>query len=233
MGLFKKNKPTQQPEMFAQPISNNSPLDMAMSLKNQGYSNNQIIQTLQSQGFNSQQIFDTINMMQPGNIPAGPINQQGDIPGNMQMPQNFPQNEQEMPEQGFVPENQEQSIEPPHKEFHHINSGFDESKEKIEEMAEAIIDEKWEELVKTINKIIEWKEKVETNLNKIEQEIVDIKEGFSQLHSSVIGKISEYDKNIVNVGTEVKAMEKVFEKILPTFTENVSELKRMVKGNKK
>ena len=67
---------------------------------------------------------------------------------------------------------------------------------------------------------------------KIKQEIKDIRENFNQLHSSIIGKINEYDKNIIDVGTEVKAMEKVFEKVLPTFTENVSELKRIVKNSK-
>jgi prefoldin subunit 5 len=111
--------------------------------------------------------------------------------------------------------------------------GRDGSKERIEEMAEAIIDEKWEELVKSINKIIEWKEKMDGSINKIQQEITDMKENFDRLHSSVVGKIDEYDKNIVNVGTEVKAMEKVFEKALPAFTENVGELRRIVKSAKK
>jgi len=109
----------------------------------------------------------------------------------------------------------------------------DGSREKIEEMAEAIIDEKWEELVKSINKIIEWKSKVESNLNKVEQEIRDLKDNFSKLQNSIIGKINEYDKNIVNVGSEVKAMSQVFEKVLPTFTENVAELRRIVKSSPK
>ena len=78
----------------------------------------------------------------------------------------------------------------------------------------------------------EWKEKVESQLSKIEQDIKNVKENFNGLQASIVGKINEYDKNIVNVGTEVKAMEKVFEKVLPTFTENVSELKRIVNKKK-
>jgi len=42
-----------------------------------------------------------------------------------------------------------------------------------------------------------------------------------------IGKISEYDKNITDVGVEIKAMEKVFQKVLPTFTENVNKIDRL------
>ena len=55
----------------------------------------------------------------------------------------------------------------------------------------------------------------------------------NSLNRSMMGKISEYDKNISNVGTEIKAMEKVFEKVLPSLTENVNKLERMSKSAKK
>ena len=47
-----------------------------------------------------------------------------------------------------------------------------------------------------------------------------------------MGKISQYDSNITDVGTEIKAMEKVFQKILPNLTENVNKLDRMTKSSK-
>ena len=52
------------------------------------------------------------------------------------------------------------------------------------------------------------------------------------LTKSIMGKIQSYDQNIVDVGTEIKAMEKVFQKVLPTLTENVNKLDRMAKGYK-
>ncbi len=218
MGLFgkKKEKEASEPQIPGEigppggmPAS--SPTEAVASMKQQGLTNNQIIQELQGQGYNPQQIFDAINKVDPANVPAGPVDMgaapQGEVP---------------------YPGESNEGMPPPVS-----SSGFDENKEKIEEMAEAIIDEKWEELVKSINKIVEWKEKIEGNINKIEQEIKDMKESYNHLHSSIIGKINEYDKNIVNVGTEVKAMEKVFEKVLPSFTENIGELKRIVKSAKK
>ena len=45
-------------------------------------------------------------------------------------------------------------------------------------------------------------------------------------------KVSEYDKNITDVGIEIKAMEKVFEKVLPSLTENVNKLDRLAKSSK-
>jgi hypothetical protein len=74
---------------------------------------------------------------------------------------------------------------------------------------------------------VEWKDKTETRIASIEQGVKDLKSEFDSLHRGVLGKIGEYDQNIVNIGTEIKAMERVFQKVLPTFTENVNELTRV------
>jgi hypothetical protein len=57
----------------------------------------------------------------------------------------------------------------------------------------------------------------------------DLKKNFDSWHGSILGKVSEYDHNIVNLGVEIKAMEKVFQKILPTLTDSVNELSRISK----
>ena len=96
-----------------------------------------------------------------------------------------------------------------------------------EELIEAIIDEKWNELLKDVNKIIEWKNQTETRVTTIKQEIKDMKDQFDKLHQALLGKIGEYDKHILDIGTEIQSMEKVFAKVLPVFTQNVSELSRI------
>jgi prefoldin subunit 5 len=93
-----------------------------------------------------------------------------------------------------------------------------------EELIETIIEEKWNELIKDINKIISWKDRTEQKVQQLEQQFSDLKNQFDELHRAVIGKIGEYDKNILNVGAEVKAMEKVFSNVLPIFVNNVKEL---------
>ena len=49
----------------------------------------------------------------------------------------------------------------------------------------------------------------------------------------MLEKVGEYDKHIGDVGTEVKALEKVFQKVLPGFIENVSELSRITEEMKR
>ena len=102
-----------------------------------------------------------------------------------------------------------------------------------EELIEAMIDEKWNELLKDINKVIDWKNSTESRIGAMEQQFSDLKDSFDRLHEAIIGKIGDYDRNILNVSSEIKAMEKVFSKVLPVFTKNVSELNRVTVALKK
>ena len=101
------------------------------------------------------------------------------------------------------------------------------SREEIEEIAEAIVEEKWKEKEIEINKILEWKDEVTTQLTQLKQQVIDLKTSFDSLHKGMLGKISEYDENLTNVGTEIKAMEKVFSKVLPSLTDSVNKLGRI------
>jgi len=125
--------------------------------------------------------------------------------------QQMPMQQQGMPQMPIPPPKQEPAID----------------RERIQEVAEAIIDEKWNELLKDINKMIEWKERADSKMIKIEQDIENLKANFESLHTGILGKISEYDQNLNEVGTEIKAMEKVFQKVLPTLTDNVNKLSRI------
>ena len=217
LGKKKREEPLDVPvpSLEMQPQPQASPVEQVLMMKQQGYTNNQIVQTLQSQGYNSSQIFDAINQAGlSGGFEAAP--------------------EQENPEigmqeygQSYEPY-QQQSFQAPREIQPHAS--IDE--ERIQEVAEAIIDEKWEEFAKDIKRVIEWKERSEDRIAKLEQQVIDMRLSIDSLTKSIMSKISAYDQNIVDVGTEVKAMEKVFQKVLPTLTESVNKLDRMTKGYK-
>ena len=195
----------------------NAPTEQVLMMRQHGYTSNQIVQTLQSQGYESNQIYDAIS-------------QAGLNAATQAEPQNF---ETGMSEYG---QGYEQPYEPqPVESFQtsrEIQNPVPMGEERIQEVAEAIIDEKWQEFTKDIKKVIEWKEKTDERISKLEQQMLDIKLSIDNLTKSIMGKISSYDQNIVDVGTEVKAMEKVFQKVLPTLTESVNKLDRMTKGYK-
>ena len=178
------------------------PIDQVVAMKAQGYSNNQIIQTLQRDGYSSSQIFDAISQSE--------------------LTTNAPTTDQLSQQQSMtqMPQQQTQS------------SFYSQPASSTEELVEAIIDEKWNELVKDINKVIDWKQKADAKLSAMDQQISDMKEQFDKLHQAIIGKIGDYDKTMLDVGAELQAMEKVFSKVLPTFVDNVNELNRITENIK-
>ena len=83
--------------------------------------------------------------------------------------------------------------------------------------------------MKDIDKLIEWKDSVDKRMTSMEQAFMDLRKNFDTLQKAVLGKVAEYDRNMKNVGSDVKAMDSIFQKILPTLTENVNELGRLTK----
>lgn len=189
-----------------------APVDRVVQLRSQGYSNSQVIEYMRREG-----------------IPPAAINEammQADAKSGVDGTYNSSQGSGQMqrPPQDAGSQVQDAQGSPGD------DSGDDGA--EIEELIEEIIDEKWKELVKDIKKIAEWKDKTDERMAKLDQSFTDLKTNFENLHKALLGKIGEYDKNILEVGTDIKAMEKVFEKVLPRFTENVNELSRITRTMK-
>lgn len=205
MGIFdifkkKKKKPEAQPTpSYAPPAppAGAPPVDYVISLQQQGYTNNQIIQVLQRQGYQPSQIYDAISEAErmPGPEPYAPS---PEAPTATPLPERPPE---EVPK-------------------------------SFEEMAEAILEEKWQEFRKEHAELNEWKDQITGRVERIEQSVSDFKSDLDTLHKAIVSKISEYDKNLLDVGTEIKAMEKVFQKVLPELTGSVAELSRITKAVK-
>ena len=83
---------------------------------------------------------------------------------------------------------------------------------------------KW---IAEVKKIVQWKEKVEEKQNKLVSDVEKIKEDFKTLHGGVLGKLEEYDERMQDVGTELKAVGRVFKDVVPEFVENVKELRSL------
>ena len=221
MPLFGKKK-EDAPAAGAAPGGAMSPVDIVNDMRQQGYSDDDIVAQLQGQGLPPEQVQDA--MAQAGMATGGPMPPgapAGAPPGGP------PPGPPGGPPPGGPPPGGPPGPPPPG--MPPGAGGHAPGREQIEEIAESIIHEKWEDLLKSLNKLHEWKTKTETDIDKIQADIENIKQIFDNLHKGVLGKIGEYDKNLSMVGTEIKAMEKVFQKVLPTFTENVNKLERMTK----
>ncbi len=221
MPLFSFGKKEEAGPQLGPPRVKGPPTDRVLDLKRKGLSNSQIIDTLQREGVDMTEIFDAMNQAE---IKTGVG--MGANPG-MMAGEMLPEENKQFPGNNIQSVVQDYGQNQDYAEVPNMPQGQVPGLERIEELAEAIIDEKWNEIVKSINKIIEWKDRTEARILKIEQQFVDMQKQFDTLHKGVLGKIGEYDRNVTAIGSDIKALEKVFQKVLPIMTENVNELSRI------
>lgn len=173
-----------------------------LSLRDKGLTDNQVVQELQKRGLSTQQIFDAMSQADLAGNPSF---------GSPEMPPEQFESYPSAPAQGY----EEQYAAP--------------DDERIHEIAEAIINEKWDEVLGDIQKIVAWKDAVENDIQQLKDETSAIKEEFNQLRQGILGKINDSDANMRDVSSELKAVHQVFKEVIPTFTENVAELSRLTK----
>lgn len=190
-------------------------------MQQRGWSNNKIIENLKNQGYTPREIHDAFSSSE-----INPDNLEAPSPESEEMQASEISQEEES---GF----QEEIVqEEPKRGSYQMRIPARESIEDIEEIAESIIEEKWNEIDVTISDFNLWKEKTTAEIEAIKQEILRIRHSFENLQASVIGKVETYNKNLIDIDTELKALGKVFEKIIQPLTYNVKELSRITESLK-
>ena len=184
------------------------PTSEVLEMQKKNMSHEQIVDYLHQKGYNSQQIMDAINQAELKTNPSEKGFQDQQLP-DLTAPAPGINYEQ--------PQFQQQRFQPPQRNV----------EEQIEEIAEAIVDEKWEELTKDVGNISLWKESVQTEVESVKQEILRLEGRLEKLQNAVLGKVEDYNKTLNEVNTEMQALSKVFEKIIEPLTTNIKELSRI------
>ncbi len=201
------------------------PTNQVMELRTQGLSDPLIMEELTKQGFPPEQVHLAINYLEANNPTSDYGVGSGSQGGYAQ---------QQSPSMGrYGGPAQSQSMQQSSR-----SSGPDPSElySRIEEITESLIDEKWDQLIGEVRKIIDWKERVEERQRAAENDLAKLKEDFKVLHQGVLGKLDDYDVRMQDVGTELKAVGRVFKDVVPVFVDNVKELasiKDQLRGVKK
>ena len=218
------------------------PTSQVLELLRQGKSNIQITQDLQRSGFSLQQINEALNQasvkmgveqmppefmsygadaeatpteeMQESQLRAGPMEEEIPVPtppvAEVQQPQMMQMQQQMASQQPSLG-----------------------SYEEMQGLVEEIIDEKWRDLLASMGDISTWKTQVSDDLEATKQEILRLQNRLDNLSAAVVGKVDEYGKGVRELGIEMKALEKVFEKILEPMTSNIKELEHLTKSLRK
>jgi len=194
------------------------PTDEVLQLRQQGLTDNLIAEELKKRRYSPQQISMAISQADASF--GGDMEQSGGVPMDANYGQGYGQSygggmapSQQMSAGGASPDD---------------NNLY----ERIEETVEGMIDERWDELIGEVKKIVEWKEKIEDTLRKLNSDVDHLKEDFKLLHQGVLGKVDDYDNRMRDVDTQLKAVGKVFQEVIPEFVDNVKELKSITAKQK-
>ena len=100
--------------------------------------------------------------------------------------------------------------------------------EDIEKIAESIIGEKWNRVKDELDSVTSWKTEIDVQVKEFKSQLESLDKKVSDAQNVMLGKVDEYNKSLQGVNVEIQAMGKVFEKIIPQFTDNVNRLSDMV-----
>lgn len=220
------------------------PTDKVLYMKKKGMSEEDVRNNLSIEGYSPTEIHEAISQssiksgVEEDNLPPVPGFSQSQYPGmqqsmlddDMPIPAPTPSNVQQEQQVTSIP----QYIQPQQQmgmpQMQQPSMQLD--REIVNRLVESIIDERWQEVVSSIGDISLWKSSLDDELSSIKQEIVRMDQRYNNIQKAVLGKVDEYNENIMNINTEMKALEKVFEKIMEPLTDNIKELNRITKDMK-
>jgi len=222
------------------------PVREVIALRQKRLPNEDIVKYLKKKGYSIAQIRDAITQVdiktravgKTQEVPAPPP--LPGMPPTMPMPELIEPPEMELtPEIGAMPE-----VVPPIPEITPppvreptlpgpTMLGTEEQVERIERILEQIIEEKWREASDKFRKLSVWRSKTDEKMTLLDDRVKELSSRLDNLNKILMGKLEEYSETMEDVGTEIKALEKVMTNIVPSLSESVKELRGLAGKYKK
>jgi hypothetical protein len=188
------------------------PIQKVIDMRSQGFANEKIIESLLSEKYTYQQIRDAI--------------QQAEIKKNISSQEISPA---PIAQEEGAAKMQEQTSRPAQNSYSmpmQRTSGI--NIDEIQRILEEIISEKWKESEEVIRNMIEWKAVMSTKMKELETRISEFNLRVDAMNNSLGKKAEEFNQTMADVDTEVKALDKALNKLIPALSDNISELKEIV-----
>lgn len=200
------------------------PVNRAAKLQGQGASRREIADRFKEEGISAQETSEALNQADLQGSPDF------ELPQSAEMQPSAIEGEPSLSDSQLTPQSGFSAAETPQA----IGGGIGrEAEEFIQEVAESIINEKWERVSEEFGDLAAWKERVNSDVTAIKQEILRIENRIDNLQNTITGRLGEYDTHISGVGTEVKALEEVLKKMMQPLSTNIKELSRVTEDLKK
>jgi archaellum component FlaC len=200
----------------------------------QGMSEQDIIDNLRQQGYDSTAIKNalvnaTIAAGNQINNPPAPVTQSSAQESTAQS-SNFSINQG--PVQFTPPQVQNSSVtqrSDPQK-----SSGLSgQALDTIQQVLEQIIEEKWQASSADLNSVKNGLKATDTSVDAIDDRLNKLNQRIDSIQNAILGKTEEYNKTLSDVNIELQAFEKVIDRLIPTISDSIKELRDLIDDLKK
>jgi len=101
-----------------------------------------------------------------------------------------------------------------------------------EELIESIVNERLTDVTTKLESLDTSRVDTKEDLQEIKETLTEIKGKYISLQEDSSIRLEEYSKELENVGAQIKAMQKVLQKVFPAIAENVHQLTQIVQDMK-
>lgn len=197
--------------------------DVTEMVKN-GMSEQDIIDNLRQQGYDSTSIKTalvnaTLAAGSPQNMPPpAPRQPQMSMPQSFSMP----------PQQTFSPPPQPAPQAQMPKPDVQKSGLSDQALDTIQQVLEQIIEEKWQSASADLSSIKTSVKANKANSDNLDDKISKLNQRLDSIQNVMLGKTEDYNKTLSDVNVELQAFEKVIDRLIPTISDSIKELRDLI-----
>ena len=146
------------------------------------------------------------------NSPIIPQYQEQPLPVPMPQSESQPQ---QYPQSQFSPQTQEQYPSSAYDTSQQYSQSSSISPDIVSEIADQIVTEKFSEIKKHLEKVIDFRTSIDSKVESIDDRLKRIEKVIDTLQSSVLRKVGDYVTNVQDLKSELIETQKTFAKLLP------------------
>ncbi len=213
LDAFKKKDTNEAPDISDMIKSGMSEQDIIDSLKQQGFDNTSIKAALINS--NLEKAGDTGHDLSK-EAPQSSVQSQMSIPQSAPAPMQYSQ-----PQQTAMPK---------------LDTGrglTSQTMDTIQGILEQVVEEKWQSAASDMDTIKSRSKASEELLTGVGDRVDKLNQRIDMMQGAMAGKADEFNKTLADVNIELQAFEKVIDRLIPTITDSVKELRDLIEDLKK
>lgn len=104
----------------------------------------------------------------------------------------------------------------------------DQALDTIQQVLEQIIEEKWQAASADINALKTSMKANNAGVENIDDKVSKLNQRIDGIQNVMLGKTEEYNKTLADVNVELQAFEKVIDRLVPTISDSIKELRDLI-----